>query len=235
MPNPKVSSFAIKYIAPALALRIRNILLYPKLAVNKKTTDLVVEGFPRAANTYVYEVAKQLILKAGLPRTIAHHLHTSDQVQFALKYSIPLAFVIRNPSDSIASLCTRRNIDIHAALISYIKYHTRVFKYLYSADPKNFTVLEFERVTTSNQTSWIEDLKRLLSIESVFDYETICQNAKLSIYRRNEALANKKLMSNLPNRSRKDLLSKAKDLVISAPGYDDAYKLFEAILKSLAR
>lgn len=232
---PAMSGFAFKYTAPSFALRIRNKLLYPNLVVDPSTTSLVVEGFPRAANTYVYEVAKCLCMEAGLTKIIAHHLHTHDQIESSARYSIPLALVVRTPSDSIASLCTRRDIDVNTALKAYIKYHVRALEYLKTADSANFIILDFQRVTADNQMSWVADLERLLAIKSVYNYEDICQKAKKRIYKRNESLANRDLMSNLPNSSRKDLLAKAKKLAISSPEYHKAFRSFEAILKTFIR
>ena len=83
-----------------------------------------------------------------------------------------------------------------------------------------------------NQTSWLADLERLLSIKSAYDYEDICQKAKKKIHKRNESLANIDLMSNLPNNSRKDRLAKAKNLVISSPEYHESLRSFEAILNA---
>lgn len=225
-------SFALKYTAPPAALKLRNQLLYPNLTANKSFTSLVVEGFPRAANTYVYEVAKCMFRYNGSIKSIAHHLHTYDQIESAAKYSIPLAFVIRNPSDSVASLCTRRSINIKTALNAYSQYHSKVFKCLKKMDPANFVVLDFQRVTASHETSWFADLKKLMSIETELDYEIICAEAKNSINKKNEALTNKNLMSNLPNNSRKELLIDAKNIVITTAGYDKACDIFECFVKT---
>ncbi len=73
-------------------------------AVVDRRTELVIEGFPRSANTFA-----AVAFQVAQPRPIrlAHHLHAQSQVTWALKAGIPTLVVIREPSEAAASVVTR--------------------------------------------------------------------------------------------------------------------------------
>jgi hypothetical protein len=85
------------------------------------STNLVIEGFPRSANTYAV-VAFQ---KSGNPGCrIAHHLHVSCQITEGLKKGVPVCLLLRAPADAARSLVTREpGIGVQAALLSYSIFH----------------------------------------------------------------------------------------------------------------
>ena len=84
----------------------RNFLIYKYFAERNGTpllndnTDLVIEGFPRSANSF-FEMA----LRAYLPKTLqfAHHCHARAHVEEAVRRGIPCIVLIRNPIDAIVS------------------------------------------------------------------------------------------------------------------------------------
>lgn len=74
------------------------------LGVVNRDTDLVIEGYPRSANTFTL-VAFQMAQK--VPVSIAHHIHGPGQIILASKWQIPILVTIRNPIDAVASLLVR--------------------------------------------------------------------------------------------------------------------------------
>jgi hypothetical protein len=67
-------------------------------------TDIVIEGFPRSANTFFYwyfDTAQ------AVPVNVAHHLHSPYQLRTAARYRLPCVFLTRNPLDCAASAILR--------------------------------------------------------------------------------------------------------------------------------
>lgn len=91
------------------------------IGVVSKKTDIVIEGFPRSANTYMLNA-----FKVSQPHdlNIAHHLHATAQVTYAVKNRIPVILLIRRPIDCIASLMIRNpSISAREALEEYIRFY----------------------------------------------------------------------------------------------------------------
>lgn len=67
-------------------------------------TDLVLEGFPRSANTYsLYAFYNSQSEKMK----IRGHTHSPGNVLLALKYNVPTCVLIRKPHDAVKSLLVR--------------------------------------------------------------------------------------------------------------------------------
>lgn len=91
-----------------------------------KTTDLVIEGYPRSANTFSV-VAFEMINKN---KKIAHHLHNLAQLKGAKKYKKPVLILFRNPEDAIKSLIVRHpEKRISVEVYNYLKYYKYVIKH----------------------------------------------------------------------------------------------------------
>ena len=91
-----------------------------KYRVVNKNTQLVLEGFPRCANTFSY-----VILKDVHPNlNIAHHLHLPVQIIIGVKRKIPVVVLIRDPKDAILSLLLRNSsIILDDAIKSYVSFY----------------------------------------------------------------------------------------------------------------
>jgi len=63
-------------------------------------TDLVIEGFPRCANTFAYAAFREA---PNRDAKVAHHLHSPAQVIYAVKHIIPCLVLIRDPESAVAS------------------------------------------------------------------------------------------------------------------------------------
>lgn len=105
-----------KLLAPKPNLR----LLY------SNDTDLVIEGYPRSANTFsvvAFELAQSKTVK------IAHHLHVEAQLIKAATENKPAVALLRNPEDSFRSLLVRHpETSISWAVNRYIQFYTAVKK-----------------------------------------------------------------------------------------------------------
>lgn len=83
-------------------------------------TSLVIEGFPRSANTYAVWAFRHDNPEAVL----AHHTHAQAQVMYAVKHKIPALVVIREPEAAVRSLLVRHpHIGASLALRSYVQFY----------------------------------------------------------------------------------------------------------------
>ena len=89
-------------------------------------TQLVIEGFPRSANTFA-RVAFNAA-QSGRVR-IAHGLHVPAQVVRAAQWRIPTMVLIRKPKDAVLSFAIRDPITVDQALRYYISFYETSEKY----------------------------------------------------------------------------------------------------------
>lgn len=69
-----------------------------------RETDVVIEGYPRCANSFAeaaFRVAQEKRLRIG------HHSHAPAQVLAAVRWRIPTVIVFRNPDDAVVSRMMR--------------------------------------------------------------------------------------------------------------------------------
>jgi hypothetical protein len=89
-------------------------------------TQLVIEGFPRSANTF----ARVAFNRAQCERVrIAHGLHVPAQVIRASKWRIPTLVLIRKPKDAVLSFAIRDPISVDQALRYYLSFYGTVEEY----------------------------------------------------------------------------------------------------------
>lgn len=97
-----------------------------RLSVNPNT-HLVIEGFPRSANTFAV-VAFEYANSGDLH--LAHHMHVPAQIIKAARLKVPAIVVIRNPKDAVVSFCIRdKRIVLQDALRCYISFYSRVYSF----------------------------------------------------------------------------------------------------------
>lgn len=70
-----------------------------------KHTDIIIDGFPRSANTYATFAFDSV---QDTRYNIAHHIHKKSQFLIGAKYNIPAILLIRNPADCIVSTLIRQ-------------------------------------------------------------------------------------------------------------------------------
>jgi len=85
-------------------------------------TQIVIEGFPRSGNTFA-----ELAFRLAQPRSvnIAHHMHLSAQVLWAVQHNVPAIALIREPVAAVSSLVIRKygEDNIGLALRQYQRFY----------------------------------------------------------------------------------------------------------------
>lgn len=81
-----------------------------------KDFDLVVEAYPRSANT---SSMYALFYAQGNDFKVGHHLHVPAHVKYAVSRKIPCLVILRNPIDCVASLMVGRNGGDPSALLKH--------------------------------------------------------------------------------------------------------------------
>jgi hypothetical protein len=93
-----------------------------------RTTEIVIEGFPRSGNTVAVVAFR---LAQGRKIKMAHHLHATAQIKRAARLDVPAVLLVRDPSEAILSLMVRDpHASVHWALRSYIRFYSGVVPYL---------------------------------------------------------------------------------------------------------
>lgn len=114
----------------------------------EKDTDIVIEGYPRSANTYAV-VAFRFAQKEELK--IGYRLHAPNQLIDAARRGIPAVALIRDPKDAVLSWVIHHpELDISSALQGYLDFYEPLLPYqdkFIFADFKD-VVSHFDKVTT---------------------------------------------------------------------------------------
>lgn len=110
----------------------------PAQAVTPET-QLVIEGFPRSANTFAVLAFRQA--QRGKVH-VAHNLHVPAQVIRASRWQIPALVLIRDPKDAVLSFVVRDRISVDQALKHYVSFYETVAEYR-----DDFVLGTFEEVT----------------------------------------------------------------------------------------
>lgn len=91
----------------------------------KKNTQIVIEGFPRSANTFAVGAFNRI---QPIKLRIAHHMHVPAQVIRAVHWKIPTIVLIRDPKDAVVSLVTYDSrISINQALRCYVSFYKAIY------------------------------------------------------------------------------------------------------------
>ena len=105
-----------------------------------KNTEIVIEGYPRSANTFAVEAFR---LAQNRPIIIAHHTHMPGQVVQAVRMNIPALVLIREPTQAVLSRMIRKpNISFSSALRHYVEYYKVIRKL-----KDNIVIADFNEVT----------------------------------------------------------------------------------------
>jgi hypothetical protein len=90
-------------------------------------TDLVIDGYTRAASTHVV-YALQLAQPA--PVRIAHHLHAPAQLIAAARRGVPALLLVREPDGTALSQAAREpHVTVRDALLAHARFHERLLPY----------------------------------------------------------------------------------------------------------
>ncbi|MBT31545.1 MAG: hypothetical protein CMO01_17970 [Thalassobius sp.] len=107
-----------------------------KNSIINKDTDIVIEGFPRCANSFAVQAFK--LAQQEQKYKIATHMHSPAQIIMAVKYKKPVIVMVRRPEDCIVSLralMIQYNSSLKSEIISasfnpIIKYYINFYKKL---------------------------------------------------------------------------------------------------------
>jgi len=103
-------------------------------------TDLVVEGFPRSANTYTAEAIKL----ANPEITLTHHLHQPLVIEWAVARGVPTILTIREPDAVVASLTAfTPGMQPEAIYTAYAEYYERLLPLV-----PHLVIADFNQLTT---------------------------------------------------------------------------------------
>lgn len=127
----KYKSFTLVSAWPGLCRAVYAIVGKNKRLMIKRGTEIVIEGFPRSANTFAV-AAFEFAQGCGHDDRphIAHHLHLPFQVSVAAKYGIPCVVLVRNPLDAIVSLFVRHpDVSIYEYCRNYSVFYRVAVRY----------------------------------------------------------------------------------------------------------
>ena len=126
---------------PALYLPLaRFIRKRPGPAVVGADTELVIDGYPRSANTFAVFAFQ---LAQTRPVRLAHHLHAPAHLIEAARLRAPALALIREPEGAVLSTVIREpDVGLKAALASYSRFYLRLMPHR-----SRLAVATFEEVT----------------------------------------------------------------------------------------
>jgi hypothetical protein len=119
-----IQTYAGKY--PAVFFSLYGLMRKDRRRVVSPDTQLVIEGFPRSANSFATR-AFRMAQKEKV--RVAHGLHVPAQVIRAARWEIPTLVLVRKPKDAILSFVLRDPISVDQALRYYLSFYETVEKY----------------------------------------------------------------------------------------------------------
>lgn len=119
-------------------------------------TNLVIEGYPRSANSFLMWML-DVVQEGHRPLSIGHHTHSVDNLRLALHYGTPAAILIREPEAAILSYMIYETISAEEASARYIAFYTKAL-----ALPRIPKVIPFETVTTdfNRVIAWVNQVTK---------------------------------------------------------------------------
>lgn len=120
---------------PMMSLKV-----YTRERMVNHQTELVIEGYPRSANTFAVVAMEQA---QNRPIRLAHHLHTPQQLIWGVRHNIPCLLLLREPSEAVSSFVIRNpNLSLQQALRNYVRFHQALLPYR-----EQIVVAQFEEIT----------------------------------------------------------------------------------------
>ena len=95
-------------------------------------TDLVIEGYPRSANTFTVDFINYLIgnspAKEQIALSIAHHTHSIKNLEIGVKLGKPCIALIREPEAAIRSFHIYSGLTLKQAADKYVDFYKHVYE-----------------------------------------------------------------------------------------------------------
>ena len=128
-------------------------------------TDVVIEGFPRAGNTFFVLAFQE---RCSQDLKIAHHVHLTCQIKEAIKHNVPTIVLIRDPINAILSLKIREpKIYFIVAYVWYLFFYTYVLKNKNHVEIKDFSTFTND-YSNINAHGFIFKKSEKISAEKIF-------------------------------------------------------------------
>lgn len=126
---------------PKLFFPIMRLKCRERLWMIREKTQLIIEGFPRSANTF----AVVAFLSAQREKVVvSHHMHAPAQVIMAANKGLPTLVLIRKPVDAVLSWIVKYPYkSTSQALKYYVRYYKAVIPF-----KNKFVLATFEEVTS---------------------------------------------------------------------------------------
>ena len=176
---------------------------YPSIALGiKRTTDLVLEGYPRSGNSFATHAF--MSAQSCFFLDIAHHSHNPARIIQAVKRSIPTLVLIRSPKDCVLSYCIYQpNLSFQLGLQQWIRFYTVIKAY-----KSGYVLATFDEVITDFGQIIIKINDRFNTDFDIFEHteENVkrtfsCLDLKAKIFanvHKNNRLHNKKIADICP-------------------------------------
>ncbi|MEM9311118.1 MAG: hypothetical protein AAGA34_06695 [Pseudomonadota bacterium] len=179
-------------------------------------TDLLIEGFPRSANTFFMRIIRAA---TGEDLRIASHLHRPEQIEMAMRYGVPGVIIFREPLECVASLVVR-NPD-YAVRDSLMRYK-RFCEAALASDPNTTLVLDFEDVTRAPEV-----FAKAVLAHFGFDHTPI--DADLITHATRDT-REAKMTSSLPNPEKDAKKAEVYSAIRADPTFATTAALFEEVM-----
>lgn len=101
--------------------------------------EIVIEGFPRSANTFAVLAFK---FAQGRDVPTASHFHAEAQILRGVELGIPVIVLVRHPVDAIGSLMVRHPDSVSQYARRYINFYSNVLRVR-----EHFVLADFRQVT----------------------------------------------------------------------------------------
>ena len=189
-------------------------------------TDIVIEGFPRSANTYAVLAFQSAQTHEVV---IAHHLHAEAQFILAKKYNIPVIALLREPVEAISSLINRdNNINVSQAVQRYIDFYRLVLKMKEDIVIAKFTtvVSDFSKVVAICNTKFNCNFELPFNTEE----EKIKLFSKISELNSREENGDLSMIA-MPHKSKDSLKASSKLKVQKCTLFTEAEAIFKELVK----
>jgi len=117
----------------------------------KPTDQIVIDGFPRSANTF----SSRAFLLENPQAAVSHHMHAPANVLLAVRYGLPTIVVVRTPVDAVMSEVIREpRKRLRRGLLEWNSFYGTVLPVL-----DRVVVADFDTVT-SDYAVVIEEVNR---------------------------------------------------------------------------
>ncbi len=111
---------------PVLPLLYARIRLPLRAGALRRSTELVIDGFPRSANSYALVAIQQ----SNPDVRICSHLHSPRAIKVAARRQLPILLLIRDPDEACASLVQLMpGLRLQSAYRIYWRYYESIVRH----------------------------------------------------------------------------------------------------------